>query len=289
MKTIRIQLHGGLGNQLFIWAAAHDLVQRNKCKVKLIYVIDKHQRADRPLEMREIEAYCTHSISVSTSKIWGIIFKAIDKVNSVLQTRNIDYVKKFGIYSLPNSYDVPNCLPSNVSMLRGYFQESSLVYRMAEDLLIEISKTLNATEIEKIYIAKQSLHIRRGDTTAIGATWGILTLDYFNRVLDTNEETVVCTDSSEIRDIYSAKKLKIVVSTDATHNSWQTLKILTRSDRFIGSNSTLSWWAAWLISWDNQKVAILPTPWRPQDKQASSALMLDKVRYEVSEFEGTGT
>lgn len=289
MKTIRIQLHGGLGNQLFIWAAAHDLAKKNKCKIKLVYIRDKQRRLDRPVELREIEAICKHSISVSTSKLWGIVFKAIDKLNSVLESKNIDYGKIFGIYSLANSYDVLDKLPANTVMIRGYFQDSKMVDRVTGDLVLEISKTLNAIEIEEKYIAKQSLHIRRGDTTSIAASWGILTLNYFNKYYISNEKTVLCTDSDEIQNTYSLKNPNIIISTDVTHNSWQTLKILTEANRFIGSNSTLSWWAAWFISQDKNKIAILPHPWRPHDIQVSVSLVLEEVKYEVSEFEEIGT
>jgi hypothetical protein len=289
MKTIRIQLHGGLGNQLFIWAAAHDLAQKNKCKVKLVYIRDKQQRLDRPVELREIEAICKHSISVNTSKLWGMVFKVIDKLNSLFESNNLDYGKIFGIYSLANSYDVLDKLPANTVMIRGYFQDSKMVDCVTEDLVLEISKTLNATDIEEKYIAKQSLHIRRGDTTSIAASWGILTLNYFNKYYISNQKTVLCTDSDEIQNTYSLKHPNIIISTDVTHNSWQTLKILTEANRFIGSNSTLSWWAAWFISQDKNKVAILPHPWRPHDMQVSTSLVLDKVKYELPEFEEMGT
>jgi hypothetical protein len=241
------------------------------------------------MELREIEAFCKHSITVSTSKLWGVVFKAIDKLNSVLQDRNVDYGEKFGIYSLANSYDVLDILPPNTVVIRGYFQNSKMVDRVTKDLILEISNTLKTIEIEEEYIAQQSLHIRRGDTTSIADTWGILTLNYFDKVCISNEKTVLCTDSTEIQDTYSLKYPKTVISTGARHNSWQTFKILTEASRFIGSNSTLSWWAAWFLSQDQSKVAILPSPWRPHDIEASAALALDAIKYEVSEFEEKGT
>jgi hypothetical protein len=285
MKTIRVQLHGGLGNQLFIWATAHDLVKKYNCKVKLVYISDGQQRLDRPLEMREIGVFCDHSISISTSKFWGILFKLIDKINSMLKDRNTNFGKLLGVYSLANAYDVLDKLPTRTVMIRGYFQDSMMVDRVSQDLALEISKTLKATEVEEKFVAKQSLHIRRGDTTSIATSWGILSLNYFDKSYISNQKTVVCTDSREIQEIYSLKYPNTVVSTNAIHNSWQTLKILAQADRFIGSNSTLSWWAAWLVNHEKKKMAILPDPWRPHDQKATVALIISGVSYQVADFE----
>jgi len=52
---------------------------------------------------------------------------------------------------------------------------------------------------------------------------------------------------------------------------------------FIGSNSTLSWWAAFLNNDENSRI-LLPQPWYITESIIETSLKLDKVSYITSEF-----
>jgi hypothetical protein len=89
MRTIRVQLHGGLGNQLFIWAMAHEISVSTGSKVQLEYVKDRYQRDDRPIEIERLLESCQHKISINQSRSVGIFLRLLDKLGLYSKIYNV--------------------------------------------------------------------------------------------------------------------------------------------------------------------------------------------------------
>lgn len=283
MKKIRIQVQGGLGNQLFIWAMAHEITSKTGKKVELIYIDDTHQRTDRPNELRGIANYCGHAISVRESKLWGYIFKFVDKspqFGKNVEQKLISFLK---IYSCTSDFEIPEFKKLEPKMLRGFFQNSEMVNRHKLALSQEIYETFKDIEIKCKNL--QSVHIRRGDTIDISKSWGVLSMEYYEKLITESVPLVICTDSEALAVKLAQKYTEAEFSTSKTDSAWQTLKILSQARHFIGGNSSLSWWAAWLVANKNDGEALLPEPWRPNNGEASKNLFLDKVSYQEAEFE----
>lgn len=283
MKKIRIQVQGGLGNQLFIWAMAHDITRSTGNKVQLIYIADRYQRKDRPNELNEIKIHCSHQISVKESRLWGYIFKLVDKSKQFGKIVEQTLISLFRIYSCESEFEIPNLKEIQTRMVRGFFQNSEMVNRHRLILIQELGDTFRLIGIKSENL--QSIHIRRGDTVEISGSWGVLSMKYYEKLIDESKPIVFCTDSEVLANKLAGQYPQAKFSTPKTDSAWQTLKILSQSSHFIGGNSSLSWWAAWLVTEEKEGEAILPKPWRPNNQEASKNLYLEKVYYREAEFE----
>jgi hypothetical protein len=81
-----------------------------------------------------------------------------------------------------------------------------------------------------------------------------------------NIPLVVCTDGTEqqVEEILKIKPDLILTPRETT--AWETLSIIGSADKFIGVNSTLSWWGAFLVG-QNKKEAYLPLSWHKSNSQ----------------------
>ena len=275
---IRVELQGGLGNQLFIWAMAHRLSENYKTHIKLIVPRNKLTRDDRPCEVYELNRLCKHDISISESRYFSILTKFIDKFSSNTFVKKTNLMNTLRIITQKNTDDISIEISRTPRVLRGYFQSNELVESIKEEILDEISNHLRGLEYpENISDSKinTSVHIRRGDTTAMSNEWGILTLEYYEDLINDGNDVIICTDEIDFSYKITNKFPNSVVISAKNSSAWQVLKIISNSHEFVMANSTLSWWGAWIaINTLNTKV-YFPEPWRPNNQRISDSLKMD--------------
>jgi|LakMenE18May11ns_1017448.scaffolds.fasta_scaffold9846983_2 hypothetical protein len=275
---IRVELQGGLGNQLFIWAMAHRLSEDYKTHIKLIVPRNKLTRDDRPCEIYELNRLCKHDISISESRYFSILTKFIDKFSSNTLVKKTNLMNTLRIITQKNTDDISIEISQPPRVLRGYFQSNELVESIKEEILDEISNHLRGLEYpENISDSKTntSVHIRRGDTTAMSNEWGILTLEYYEDLINDGNDVIICTDEIDFSYKITKKFPNSVVISAKNSSAWQVLKIISNSHEFVMANSTLSWWGAWIaINTLNTKV-YFPEPWRPNNQRISDSLKMD--------------
>lgn len=284
MKKIRVQLQGGLGNQLFIWAMAHELQQHHSLKVDLIYVEDKLQRSDRLNELAPLKAVCKHGIRLRNSRRLGLFLRIIDKSKSFPVVGKLNLEGKFGLYSCNSTGEFPEINYRKFKLIRGYFQNSLVVEKNRLVLSQELNQALDELVGNCSSDFDQALHIRRGDTLSFAKSWGVLDISYYLDQISANKSLAICTDDPDLGRSLKIKYPDAYVSIPQTETTWQTLRILSRSKEFIGANSTLSWWAAWIIKVNAGQIAILPKPWRPSGYPQQEELMLQGVTYRQARF-----
>lgn len=285
MKTIRLQLQGGLGNQLFIWAMAHELALANGARIKLVYVNDRIQRADRPLELSDLCKNCEHPISLSQSKIYGLLFQIIDKLTTSNRIVSTAISSLFGVYTCQTTYEIPDFGSRPPRVLRGFFQDLSMVEKNSLIMRTEIEKTLQSLPDTNSSRGSVILHMRRGDTRKISKSWGVLTDNYYLGIAKDSKKVIICTDDVTESENLARKfpDAKILTPIDTT--SWETLKILATAKELVMANSTLSWWAAWLISAQVDTKVYFPVPWHPNEVKALEKLVIPGSISTVSDFE----
>jgi hypothetical protein len=140
----------------------------------------------------------------------------------------------------------------------GYFQDVKRISKGIEIVVDELSERLDYfynsinTEIsEKINElgSFQVIHVRRNDLKQKENTpFGILAPDFYISHLEKNLP-IVCTtdDEKDIHDIIQRINPDIVVGrNDLT--PIQALSLMSKSKKFIGANSTMSFWGALLAS-----------------------------------------
>jgi hypothetical protein len=277
--ALRIQLQGGLGNQLFIWAMAHHLIANSNKKIQIVYWTDGDSRDDRPLELDRLKDFCNHDISIKKMRFLGLFLKVIDKISSIRFLQNFNFYRFFRVYPDQNSYDLPND-DIKSGLLRGFFQNVKVAESNKDTLRRELLECLSQVESIPNPFGRTRdwvLHIRRGDTTDMSAEWGILNLAHYSSILADSQRMSICTD-----DVYFEKAINshfplAEVLTPENGDAWQTLKVMYEAKKLVMANSTLSWWSGWLASQDPGKEIYFPTPWRPESTVGTTSLIFDRA------------
>lgn len=272
--AIVVKITGGLGNQLFGLAAGLSQAQRLDCRL----VLDASGYIDsgtRKFELADL-GYEVIYHSGSTDAV-GRLF-----------LRNKKKLKVFKESSFNYDPSINQVVPG--TMLVGYFQSPRYFENVSDQVssLIRNEPSLtrhsNADERTKSGI---TMHIRRGDylNDATRKFHGLASIDYFNRSLrllssSTDENQVkVFTDSPEQIDFnFFDSKLDFQFADNAGFGNFQTLNLMSQSKCFIMSNSSFSWWGAWLMNLGHPKgTVIAPRPWFASGEAAHDLLLPDWI------------
>lgn len=284
---IRLELQGGLGNQLFIWAMAHHLSSHYKKHVRIIYPLSRRSRADRPCEISGLVELCNHDISISTSKNLGHLTRLVDKLNSFNQLAKVVNLGKIGIVTESHSSDANTNYVKPPRLIRGFFQNAKMVDNSASEILQELETFLASIAFPddlKFERISSVAHIRRGDSTTIAQEFGVLPLSYYKQNLGTDRDIVICTDETTNLEEFHREFPSALVITPIESNSWQTLKVLSSAKKLVMANSTLSWWGARIAKQNSGAEIFFPSPWRPRETQAIKAIIMGDVVLTSSGF-----
>ena len=236
MSDCFIQLQGGLGNQLFQIATAWAHAHRNNYRLR----ISLKTQGGRP-------TYWT-----------SFLHKCKDYVGRPSGSGSVSATA----WKEPRFSYTP--IPAEARYLAGYFQSSRYFSEYRKELLElfdpseEVKSYVTAKygelikEKEKITV----LHIRRGDYVRLPNYHGILTSEYYARqVADASGPVLVFSDDiAWCRELAFLKNAIFIDEEDEAAS----LYLMSRFERFILSNSSFSWWAAWLA---DAKSVIVPDRW----------------------------
>jgi hypothetical protein len=283
---IKIQVTGGVGNQLFIWSGAHYLQELFKTPVELFFIDDKNSRSDRKLELEKIAKYCDHSISIRSSKSIGILYRILDRFQLEKNQNAKKVLQSFGIYSFDNPVSEIFFEHAKPRLIRSYFQRTNLVDLTWESWANEFTKMLDAINVAEITTESNynAIHIRRGDTSSLTSTHGVLSESYFEKTLDSSNVTYICTDESKIPKSYLEIIDPAEVYTPKELDALQTMKLFSEAHSFTGVNSTLSWWVSYIRIKNGKLNTFLPNPWTRVASGYEDALHIDGVKYLNARF-----
>jgi hypothetical protein len=261
-KTVTIRLRGGLGNQLFQYAAARNLSIKESAETQLD-CRDLILKNERPLGLKFFNL-------VSHSKI-------LDIGRPPSWAHKI-YKKATGsIYSEPafNYSDKFNNLRASI-YLEGYFQSEKYFLENETQIRDGISAVpTEAVNINRIAAELMpetktvSLHVRRGDYTKPKnlKIHGVLSPSYYVRALETVNSScgpglTVCVFTDDVN--WVEKNLQLPAGTRIiskhTNSMIEDLFLMARCDHHIIANSSFSWWGAWLNP-SKSKVVVAPKQW----------------------------
>jgi len=284
---IFIQAMGGLGNQLFIWNLAHHLEYKYDCKIRIVY---PKNGADRKCELSFLVNECSHRIVVVESNLLNRYLSLYDRVNvkSKILGKTIARVLKISQTYIPSeTIDFGSVKPVFV---RGYFQSPDFVKSNISTYLAEL---LNVTkffaEKSRYYtpqlLNSQMMHIRRGDFITNKETVGLLSLRYFEEIIDITRESTIFTDSnSNERELSSKFPNSQILGADLV-DTWTGFSLMSFSKELHVSNSTYSWWAG-LISHFRGGQVVAPNPWTLTNVYGEDYLKTEEFILKASRFEG---
>lgn len=263
---IIVRLRGGLGNQLFQFAAAHSLATHKGVELKAdLYTYTKH-----PLRKYEL-----HHFNISLPEATRDEVHQFTGSNFVTRYLN----KKNNYFNCPNVFAQPHyhfyddffSLPENI-YLSGYWQSEKYFVNVSDSLrrMITPSKALDAKNAELVSTVRScdsvAVHIRRSDYTQTGF-FKTMDLDYYNRAfevigrkINSPRYFVFSDDITWSRQKLSGLKDVTFVDHNKGDDSFKDLLVMSACRNQVIANSTFSWWAAWLNDFAG-KTVIAPQTW----------------------------
>lgn len=276
---IIIQLKGGLGNQLFQYAAGRRLAVKNNTELLLdltyfnsndqpspahaLYGLHKFNINAQIAELPEIKQFYTNSF-LEKIKRKAAAISGIGKIRRVCE-------KEWFVFE-PNVLQ----LPDNV-FLWGYWQ-SEKYFKDIEDIIrkeLSLKEPLSpesAVVEQNIKNMKNtvSLHVRRGDYVTnekVNAYFGLCQPDYYNNCISILKNKLgalnifVFSDDPEWakNNIKSGNTLHFIEHNKAasTHEDMYLMSICKHN---IIANSSFSWWGAWFNN-NKNKTVFTPKQW----------------------------
>lgn len=255
--SFQLVLNGGLGNQLFGFAAGKSIEAATGLTCRFI----APGKNDRKLELDNFGILCISEAPFQKNPLArNIINRSISRILPKyfrFSETSFRFDKRF--YAYPEG-----------KTLRGYFQSYLYLQNIEEDLLklpsqhVPFSKQFSALESEFGNSNFIAVHVRRGDYIGKENFHGLASSEYFlmarERILDAKPDAkfVVFSDSIEIakRDFPNADKY---ISEEDLLKPSENLLLMARMGGLIGSNSSLSWWAGFLNQ--NTELKFFPYPW----------------------------
>jgi hypothetical protein len=273
---IIIKMQGGLGNQMFQYAFAQILAQKNNTNVVLDGSFFERVEKNPGFTPRTFEL-----ANFNNSYIWGsssdfVFFHKISIINKFKKKTGLNYPK---IYEeLLFGFQADALSIKSPVYLKGYFQSYKYLigyedfvrqlFSFPIDGLDDFNNELLSTIKSLDTIA---IHIRRGDyvnDTVTAAHHGRCSLDYYQEAIkllvSKNEEFtfVFFSDDSDWvkRQFKDLAYSKIFVEHNKNEDSWKDMCLMSFCNHNIIANSSFSWWAAWLNQ-HSDKIVIAPKKW----------------------------
>jgi len=252
------KIRGGLGNQLFEWAAGFALAKTHETDLFLdLSVFERNKIRDFELEKLSLP------------------FKVADE-------SLVDQVKQNNIYRQLYYHFDPDFFSSpDNTFLRGYFCSERYfapAIDQIKDYLVEsielVSMSTNQVRMLDTIKKRESIaiHIRRGDYVSndtYNQFFGTCSLDYYaeavNKVIQLSEVKdplfVVFSDDLQWAEENLALENDVVfVDVNRGGDDYLDMLFMAKCDHAIIANSTFSWWSAW-INPNPSKVVIAPSRW----------------------------
>ena len=272
-SQIGVYLRGGLGNQLFGWAAAYAVSRRTQLPLALI--ADSISKKRGAADVRAFELDYFGLLPAANTSYLG----------NTSHFAKIPFTKRIRVIS-ETSYEFDRRVVEvrEPVVLEGYFQNPNYF----EEYQGEISNFLERNARRSHLVGEFSalfgdnwvaVHVRRGDYERFADIYTLPSEDYYSRALslvraETGPQRVVVFSD----DIDSARLLV----PGAAHYIGQldlprvgdALMLMASASNLIGANSTLSWWAAFLAPSSGGR-KIFPRPWFRGESLSAEGLLLD--------------
>ena len=259
------QLAGGLGNQLFIWAASIDPTQHKRSKRIILTYDSKHGLKTRNIQdLKQFLLFSNSNVQLVKMESLGQIFRFLDFIGKIYPRlkSKIEKILRINTFEDPFSTFSPQSLDWKIN--RGYFQRFNenqirTAIPLLNNYLQGVASNSDMFIRHKILTEKyQVIHIRRGDY--LESKFGLLDFEFYFNSLAENIPLVVCTDDiSLIPEIESYFQPEVVFS-PANSSAWESFVIISNASPIIGSNSTFSWWAS-VIGASRDAIVKNPEPW----------------------------
>lgn len=264
---IIVHIFGGLGNQLFQYAAGRTIAQKYQQNLKLdVSAFKEYDLRDFDLAQLNTHFDIARQDEIELLRPSSNVAKACQylkpKKNRTYHREHFFHYDKSFEKIGPDVY------------LKGYFQSEkyfapaantiSQEFRIKPELLTKLGEIANSIKNTN----SVSVHIRRGDykNTTILALHGILDIPYYQQaiaiLLRQHPDAVFYFFSDDIEWVKENFNMPgaVFVSRYHSHTHFEDLHLMSLCKHNIIANSSFSWWGAWLNN-NPGKMVIGPKKW----------------------------
>ena len=256
-KQVEIFLLGGLGNQLFGWAAGFSLAKKLECGL----TINISQLSTRSLSipdhiLNEIEVSRDRSLYYeSNSKLLKQFLRNVPFSTSYFE-KEYEFEDRFNKISRPVK-------------LYGYFQSNKYFADFNSEILRILNDEINYRSDAKEVRARLpdrfiSIHFRRGDYVNNSDFHPLATKEYYEsallhlRNLGIDYKIVVFTDDDSLaREVFPTD---LILSQNVLREPFDNMYLMSKGEAIVGANSSFSLWAGFLLSAQGG-TCIFPNRW----------------------------
>ena len=277
--AIVVKMTGGIGNQLFGLAAGLNQAKRLDCRL----VLDA-----RAFGTTEIRTFELGEIGYEVLQPVKGPEKASSKFRLLAKPKSLANLQVFKESSFDFDASINQVRPG--TLLTGYFQSFKYFTESEEDLLnilaVPVANDANANSPSR-GLSEITMHVRRGDymDERTMRFHGLATNSYFNRslrflgsTLDTARVNIYSESPEQIKLREYQTKFDMSLVDDSSFSAIETLNFMSRAEGFIMSNSSFSWWGAWLMSVrGGTGPVIAPRPWFASGLSAHDLLKPDWI------------
>lgn len=273
-----VRLIGGLGNQMFQYAAGRRAAYVNNSCLKLDITGYDNQEG---MTKRE---YLLHSFNIKEDfatldeiqKLKGlngnIFFRYLLKLNKrIIPYYKQSYVKQKYFYFDPNILKV-----GKNTYLEGYWP-SEKYFKDIKDIIKKEFTFKDKPNSENKKIIKEiqnslsvSIHIRRGDYVNDQKTkqyHGICGLNYYHKAISIITKKIASPhffvfsdDPQWTKENIKSKQPMTFITHNFPKKDYEDLRLMSSCQHNITANSSFSWWGAWLNQ-NPDKIVIAPKRW----------------------------
>jgi hypothetical protein len=283
-----VRLNGGLGNQLFQYAAGRRLSIFHRTPIKLdVRTFDYHKLRHYSLAAFRIKEACATPSEIAEAR-----GNSPEKpASSILQLmRRFKKRRRWSVVreAYLGPYN-PGILNTNRDVyLDGYWQ-SEKYFKDVEDVIRSEFTVQNESSPENESIASQilntdsvSIHVRRADYVldpATHETHGVCGLEYYQECIHLINERVAhpyffvfSDDLDWCRENLRFDHSIIFVTHQCAVGEHEDLRLMSLCKHNIIANSSFSWWGAWLNT-NKEKIVMSPRRWFKDQKYDTSDLI----------------
>lgn len=272
---ICVRLEGGLGNQLFQYAAGRALAMKHR--TELLLDLSALTRRSRTVTPRQMELRHFRVVGRTASSREAKVLPLLRRVPRLSRwispwvthvERSVNYDEAF--WTLPDQ-----------SYLCGYWQSYRYASGIGKSLLEELvpreplsSRSLRIAE-EISANSSVALHVRRGDYVSLASAaqfHGVLPIRYYIEAIKLVRAAIPSPRFFVFSDDQDWCKAQLPLgAAEVVHvehntgsNSWQDFVLMSLCRHNIIANSSFSWWGAWLADqrWaGSSRQVIAPLRW----------------------------
>jgi hypothetical protein len=265
--VIIVHLMGGLGNQLFQYAAARRLSLTLDVPLKLDLNFYK-RHSQRTYELHQ---FC---IEAGIATLWEVARWRGPRFLTRI-TQPLGLVPRL-VLERDFEFDPDILTLGDGRCLEGYWQSYRYFADVAPQILAELAVRTPPSDADRTLLHRMArcdaigLHVRRGDYASNPAArqhHGLCPPDYYRRAVDKIASRLRAPELFVFSDDMPWVKQHLRFGLETTHvehhgvgSAPLELRLMAGCRHFVLANSSLSWWAAWLSSQEDS-IVYAPRQW----------------------------